>query len=242
MKQKRRSYFIRNNWPLYTMILPGLLCFLVFCYFPIYGIVMAFQNFKPTLGFFRSEFVGLKHFERIANDAHFFATLKNTVVLGAKSILIGFPAPILLALLFNEVRHSRYKRAAQTISYMPYFLSTVIVIGLMRDMLSVNDGVVNMALGALGARKIDFFLSSAWFRTLYIGSGLWQGIGWGTIIYLAAIAGINSGASIFLLWLPLVFTQKSRLSYHTTKSEISGLDILIVDMTFLIVYMESTSW
>lgn len=187
----KRLGYLRSHFSLYTMIVPGFLLFLIFCYFPMYGIVMAFQSFKPSLGFFASPYVGLKHFVRLFNDPYFLTTMKNTVILGFYSLIIGFPAPIVLALLFNEIKHTAFKRVMQTISYMPYFLSTVIVIGIIRDMLSVNDGVINQLLAAVGIGKIDFFTSPEWFRTIYIGSGLWQGIGFSTIIYLAAITGVN---------------------------------------------------
>lgn len=193
-KYKKRWFLshMRDNFPLYTMILPGFLMFLFFNYCPMYGIVMAFQSFKPALGFFHSPFVGLKHFARLLSDPYFLTVFKNTLILGFYTLLFAFPMPILLALLFNEIRNRTYKRIAQTISYMPYFLSTVIVIGIMRDMLSVNDGIINMAIQALGLDKIDFFSTPGWFRTLYIGSWIWQSIGFNSIIYLAAIAGINT--------------------------------------------------
>ena len=173
------------------MVLPGVVMFFVFSYLPMYGITIAFQNFKPALGFFGSSWVGLKHFNRIFGDPMFKNVFKNSLVLGVYSILIAFPMPILLALLYNEVKHSKFKRIAQTISYLPYFLSTVVVVGIMRDMLSINDGIVNDFLAWTGVKKIDFFTRSDWFRTLYIGTGVWQGIGYGSIIYLAAIAGVN---------------------------------------------------
>lgn len=191
---KRRQPFMaymRSHFSLYTMILPGFALFLIFSYFPMYGIVMAFQSFKPALGFFGSPFVGLKHFARLVGDPYFFTTFRNTVVLGFYSLLFGFPAPILLALMFNEIKSAGYKRFTQTISYMPYFLSTVIVVGIMRDMLSVNDGIMNTLIEAVGGGKIDFFTSAGWFRTLYVGSGIWQGVGFSSIIYLAAISGVN---------------------------------------------------
>ena len=182
---------LRKNAALYTMVLPGFVLILIFSYFPMYGVIMAFQNFRPMDGFFGSEFVGLRHFERIITDTLFRRAFMNSLWLGIYSIIFAFPAPILLALLFNEIRHSKYKRFAQTVSYMPFFLSTVIVVGLMRDMLSVSNGVVNIGLSAMGFDRIDFFLRAGWFRTLFIGSGIWQGVGYGSIIYLAAIAGIN---------------------------------------------------
>ncbi|MCL2360244.1 MAG: ABC transporter permease subunit [Defluviitaleaceae bacterium] len=182
---------LKKNAALYTMVLPGFLLILIFSYFPMYGVVMAFQNFRPMDGFFGSEFVGLRHFERIITDTLFRRAFMNSLWLGLYSVIFAFPAPILLALLFNEIRHNKYKRFVQTVSYMPFFLSSVIVIGLLRDMLSVSSGVVNIGLDAMGFDRIDFFLRADWFRTLFIGSGIWQGVGYGSIIYLAAIAGIN---------------------------------------------------
>lgn len=183
--------YLKANASLYAMVLPGFLILLVFSYFPMYGIVMAFQSFKPALGFFDSPYVGFRHFERLLNDKYFAMTFKNTLVLGIQTLLISFPAPILLALLLNEIPFSGFKRVVQTISYMPYFISTVIVVGILRDLLTLNDGVVNAILHSLGASKINFFSSANWFRPLYIGSGLWQGIGFSSIIYLAAISGVN---------------------------------------------------
>jgi len=183
--------YMRSNYALYLLFLPAFIYFIIFNYLPIFGIVMAFQQFKPLLGFFSSPFVGLKHFIRIFEDPYMSRVFVNTVLLGIYSLLWGFPLPILLALLFNEVKHLKFKKITQTISYMPYFLSIVIVIGIIKDLLSLNDGVINALIAALGFKKINFFVESGWFRTLYIGSGLWQGIGWSSIIYLAAISGVN---------------------------------------------------
>jgi len=185
------SSYIKASWPLYIMVLPGIISFIIFSYLPMYGLVMAFQNFKPALGYFNSPWIGFRNFERILTDPLFMRAFKNTLILGLQSLLIGFPAPILLALLFNEVKHSAYKRLTQTISYMPYFISTVIVIGIIRDLLGMNDGVINNIIASFGGAKISFFAEAQWFRPLYIISGIWQGIGYSSIIYLAAISGIN---------------------------------------------------
>lgn len=196
LKTARRSRkgfagHMRENFALYTMVLPGFALILLFCYFPMYGVVMAFESFKPALGFFKSPYVGFAHFIHLFQDPYFFTTFKNTFILGVYTLAFGFPAPILLALMFNELKSAWYKKVTQTISYLPYFLSMVIVVGIMKDMLSVNDGVVNILVGALGHKKIDFFTSANWFRTIYIASDLWQKVGYNSIIYLAAIAGIN---------------------------------------------------
>ncbi|MCL2571123.1 MAG: ABC transporter permease subunit [Defluviitaleaceae bacterium] len=182
---------LKKNAALYLMVLPGVVLILIFSYFPMYGIVMAFQNFRPLDGFFGSQFVGLRHFRRLFEDLLFRRAFMNTLWLGVLSIVFTFPAPILLALSFNELKHNKYKRVAQTISYMPHFLSAVIVVGFLMDMLTVDGGVVNIWISALGFERINFFLLPEWFRPLFIGTSIWQGVGFSSIIYLAAIAGIN---------------------------------------------------
>jgi len=188
---RRLRIYLKTNGILYIMILPGILLFIIFSYVPMYGIIMAFQNYKPALGYFQSPFIGLKHFETLLTDPNFIRAFKNTLILGLLSLVIGFPAPIILALFFNEIKHLKFKKITQTISYMPYFLSTVIVVGITKDLLSMNDGAINNIIASLGFQKINFFVQSEWFRPIYICTGLWQGVGFGTIIYLAAIAGIN---------------------------------------------------
>lgn len=176
---------------LYGMCFIPVCLVIIFKYFPIYGIVMAFERYSPAKGFFHSEFVGLKYFIQFFQDPFCFRIIKNTVVLSLFSLLWTFPAPIILALLLNEVRHTRFKKAIQTVTYLPYFISVVILVGLMKELLSPVDGIVNTIITALGGKAINFFSEAGWFRTLYIGSGLWQGTGYGAIIYLAALAGID---------------------------------------------------
>jgi putative aldouronate transport system permease protein len=184
---------LKRNWPLYTMVLPGVLLILVFSYIPMYGVVMAFERFKPALGFFHSPWADpwYKYFVQLFTDVYFGRLLKNTLLLGLYSLLWGFPAPIILALLFNEIKHSKFKRVAQTVSYMPYFLSTVVVIGIMRILLA-TDGPINALLGNFGTSISNVFLAPEAFRSLYVGSGIWATVGYSSILYLAAIAGINS--------------------------------------------------
>lgn len=178
---------------MYTMILPGMIILLLFNYLPMYGVVMAFQKFRPAKGFFRSAWADpfYKYFEQMISDPYFARCMRNTLILGFEWLLIGFPMPILFALLLNELRNGAFKRVTQTISYMPYFLSTVIIVGFMRSILSMSDGPVNILVEALGRSRIDFMNTASWFRPLYIISGVWQTIGYNSIIYLAAIAGID---------------------------------------------------
>jgi len=184
---------LKKNWPLYTMVAPGFIILLLFNYLPMYGLVMAFQDFRPALGFTGSSWADpwFRHFERMVVDTLFHRAFRNTVILGLWQLLISFPAPIIFALLLNEIRHTKYKRFVQTVSYMPFFLSTVIIIGLMRDMFGLTGGVVNILLDTLGFNRIDFFMRPDLFRPMFIGVGIWSGVGFGAIMYLAAIAGVN---------------------------------------------------
>ncbi len=189
--QNKHSY-LKKNWTLYTMILPGLILTIIFSYIPMYGIIMAFQRFKPTLGFFKSPIADpwYRYFKQVIDDPYFARVFKNTLILGIESLIISFPAPIVLALLFNELRSNKFKRTVQTISYMPYFLSSVVVVGLMKILLATDGPVANLA-ASLGNEYNNPFLLPEMFRTLYIGSGIWSGIGYSSIIYIAAISGIN---------------------------------------------------
>jgi putative aldouronate transport system permease protein len=192
---KHKSPLISNlkrNWTLYTMVLPGTLVILLFCYVPMYGIVMAFQKFKPALGFFQSPWADpwYKYFVQLFSDVYFGRLLKNTLLLGIYTLLWSFPAPIILAVLFNEIKHPLFKKMAQTVSYIPYFLSMVVVIGIMR-ILFATDGPINDILGSFGTSLSNVFLSPEAFRTIFVSSTIWANVGYSSIIYLAAIAGIN---------------------------------------------------
>ena len=149
---------LRRNPALYVMLIPGLLNLLLFKYLPMWGVVIGFQQFHPALGVLGSKWVGFKHYIDFFNDPYFFRLVRNTLLLGLYTLAFSFPAPIVLALLLNEVRRIGFKRVTQTISYMPYFISTVLVIGLLREFTSPNDGIVNAAIAALGGERIAFFL------------------------------------------------------------------------------------
>ena len=191
--EKKKSFrgYMQRNWVLYLMVLPGMLALIIFRYVPMYGVLMAFEKYMPAKGILGSKWVGFQHFVNFFHSPYFGRLLGNTFMLGIVTLVFTFPAPILLALLLNEVRNPRFKRVTQTISYVPYFISTVIVVGLLKDMTSTNDGIINTAIVALGGQKIDFFASPQWFRPLYVISSIWSGIGYNSIIYLAAISGIN---------------------------------------------------
>ncbi|MBD2847915.1 sugar ABC transporter permease [Paenibacillus sp. IB182496] len=174
-------------------MLPGILYYLIFKYVPMYGVLISFQNYSVVRGVWGSDWIGLRHFV-----SFFFETpeawrlIRNTLLLNVYDMLFHFPAPIVLALLLNELRSVRFKRIVQTVSYMPHFLSTVVIVGMVVNFLSPQSGIVNHLLAAVfGTDPILFLGEPGWFRSVFIGSEVWQKLGWGTILYLAAIAGID---------------------------------------------------
>ncbi|WP_240547999.1 ABC transporter permease [Paenibacillus lignilyticus] len=175
---------------LYLMVLPGFLIVLVFAYFPMYGVLVAFKDYNVAKGIWGSEWVGLKYFKQFLDNPMALRTIKNTLILGAYGLVFGFPAPIILALLLNEIRHTALKKFVQTVSYFPHFISTVIIVGMLKEFASL-DGLFNQITGLFGLEPINFMTESKYFRTLFIGSGIWQGIGWGTILYLAALSNAD---------------------------------------------------
>ena len=189
-REGRFKKMIRQEGALYLMVLPAVALIFVFCYIPMYGVLMAFENYIPARGILGSEWVWFKHFRSFFRDPFCWRTIRNTVLLGVYSLVFSFPAPIILALLINELKQNFFKRAIQTISYMPYFISTVIVVGLMKEIFSLS-GIANELVQMLGGSAVSFMERPEWFRTMYIGSGVWQNIGFSSILYLATISGIN---------------------------------------------------
>ena len=183
---------IVRDWELLILCIPMLAFYIIFHYGPMYGAIIAFKNFSPLDGIMGSPWAGLRHFQEVFNNPFFPRLVRNTFLLGLYSLLWGFPIPIIFALLINEVRNKYFKRVAQTLSYLPFFISTVIVAGLMWTFLSPTFGVVNAMYTAItGNNPINFMTSARWFRTLFIGSLIWQTFGWNSIIYIAALAGVD---------------------------------------------------
>lgn len=176
---------------LYLMILPGILYFVIFKYLPMFGLVIAFQDYKPYQGILGSEWVGFAHFEKLFAEPVFLDLLGNTLVLFGMNLVFFFPVPIILALMLNEVRQQAFKRIVQTMVYIPHFMSWVIIVSISFVMLSMDRGLINELLVALGLGKINFLMSPEWFRPMYILQIIWREAGWGTIIYLAAMASID---------------------------------------------------
>lgn len=180
----------KNKW-IYLMIAPGILYFFVYKYIPMYGLIIAFQDYKPYLGITGSEWVGFDHFRRLFADPDFWMIFKNTLVLFALQVCISFPVPIILALMLNELRSRAYQRSIQTMIYIPHFMSWVVIVSISYVMLTLDGGIVNNILRALEFDQVNFLLNPEWFRPMYILQIIWREAGWGTIIFLAAIAAVD---------------------------------------------------
>lgn len=182
---------LRRDWVLYAMALVPVLFLLLFRYVPMIGNVIAFRRFRPGGSIFGDEWVGMRYVDLFLNDPNFWNVFANTAILGGLTLLFCFPLPIVLALLLNEVRKKAFKRVVQSISYLPHFLSVVIVVGMVMQLLSLQ-GTVNQVIEALGGEAIPFLQRAEWFRAVYVGSEVWQTVGWGTILYLAALTTVDS--------------------------------------------------
>ncbi|WP_255374541.1 sugar ABC transporter permease [Cohnella sp. OV330] len=181
---------LRINKYIYIMLVPVVAYYVLFYYVPMYGLQIAFKDYTPGLGMWGSDWVGFRYFHDFFNSYYFWRLLRNTLLLSFYELLFGFPASIVLALLLNELRSSRLKRFVQTVTYMPHFISLVVVAGMLVDFLA-RDGLINNVLSWFGAEPIAFLRESGWFRTIFISSNVWQSVGWGSIIYLSAMSGID---------------------------------------------------
>lgn len=182
--------FIKYKYA-YLMILPVLAYYIVFHYAPMYGAIIAFKDYTPTLGILDSPWAGFKHFERFIGNAYFTRILSNTFLISAYDVVFGFPLPILLALMINEIRNKAFKSTVQTISYLPHFISMVVIAGMIKNF-TLTDGLVNDIAVFFGGTRTPFLSKAEWFRVIFVGTNIWQSMGWNSIIYLAAISGIDS--------------------------------------------------
>lgn len=176
---------------LYLIMLPGIAYFIIFKYVPIYGVTLAFKDYRISLGILASPWAGLVHFKRLLSGTTFWSIVRNTVLLNLYRLAFGFPMPILLALVINELKNARYKKVVQTITYMPHFVSWVVIYGLFAQLLSPSTGPVNLVIKGLGLKQIYFLGDPAYFRSTMVMTSIWKGAGWGSIIYLAALTGID---------------------------------------------------
>lgn len=175
----------------YIMLIPGLLFFLIFCYGPMYGLIIAFQDYYPLKGIDGSAFVGLKHFKSLFSNPFFLSVLKNTLMISLYKLLICFPAPIFLCLVLNEIKSVKFKKVAQSISYLPHFVSWVVVSGIIIEFLSPSRGPVNILLQNMGIDPVFFVGDARYFRGVLVLSDMWKSIGWGSIVYLAAVTSVD---------------------------------------------------
>lgn len=192
IQRKKRLKFkkILGNYQLYLFLLPALIYFIVFHYVPMYGVLIAFKDFVATKGIMGSPWVGFKHFERFFDSYQFWTLIKNTLGLSVIQLIVGFPLPIFLALMLNQIRSEKYKRLVQTVVYAPHFISVVVLAGMIYVFFS-NNGLINNFIVMFGGDPISFMAKPEWFKPLYIASGVWQETGWAAIIYLAALAGVS---------------------------------------------------
>lgn len=192
-KARRRKLWqrVKRKRMLYLMLLPGMLLLLIFHYIPMWGVLIAFKDYRVLKGILASDWVGLKHFRAFFGGRMFSSVVLNTLILNCYSLVFAFPLPLVFALMLNEVRVDWFKKGVQTITYMPHFISTVVIVGMMKELLSPTNGIVNQILMRMGHEPIYFFGKAGYFRSLYIISGAWAGTGWGSIVYLAAITAVD---------------------------------------------------
>lgn len=181
---------LRNDWQIYVLLLPALLYFIVFCYFPMYGVQIAFRDYKAAFGILGSKWVGLQHFRDFFNSYYCGRLFRNTFLLNFYGLIVGFPIPIILAILLNQIERPRFRAFTQTVIYIPHFISTVVLAGMLYIFFAPTNGLVNKLAVALGGESVYYMIKAEWFRPLFIGSDIWQHSGWHTILYLAALTSI----------------------------------------------------
>lgn len=181
---------MRKNWSLYLIVLPVIAFYICFAYKPMYGALIAFFNYKPNRGVWASDWVGLKYFIKFFTNPNFFRYLSNTLTISVTSLIINFPLPIILALLLNEVKSMTFKKLTQTFTYVPHFISLVIICGMVRSFV-LHDGLINDIVVMFGGERVSMLQEDAYFVPLYVLSGTWASIGWSSIIYLSALSGVD---------------------------------------------------
>lgn len=195
MKQSSFFYRVKKDWmrnrSLYLMIIPVLIFFILFHYKPMYGAIIAFKDYTPALGIAESPWVGWDNFTRFFSSVYFGRLIRNTILLSFYSLLFGFPASIILALLLNEVKNKKFKGLTQTVTYLPHFISMIVVTGMLVDF-SMTSGLFNDIIELFGGERSPLLQNPDLYRTIYVASGIWQEIGWGSIIYLSALSGVDS--------------------------------------------------
>ena len=189
-KWKNLKREMKKNRQLYFIVLPVVLFYIIFRYGPMYGSIIAFMDYRPAKGFFGSDWVGLKHFSKFFNDTYFLRVIRNTILISVYSIVFSMPAAIIFALLINEIRNSKFKKTVQTISYLPHFVSLVFICGMLKEFLC-SDGSITSIFSFLGGERKNLLMVPEYYKTIHVASGIWQTVGWNTIIYLSAMSSID---------------------------------------------------
>ncbi len=190
---------LRRNWSLYLLVIPALVYFIVFLYWPMYGVVIAFKDFSPAKGILGSPWASvrgtqdaLKHFKNFFNSIHFHRTLRNTILISLYTLAVGFPIPLLLSILINELQNRRFKQFVQTVTYLPHFISTVVLCGMLWIFMRYDTGLFNILRAKIGLPSLNFLNEGRFFKSIYVWSGVWQNAGWGTIIYMATLSSLDT--------------------------------------------------
>lgn len=186
-----RFRWLKRDWQLYLMLLLPIAFYFLFKYIPMFGTIIAFKKYIPKKGMIKSPWIGFSNFQRFLSDPYFYKLLRNTLLINLYSLIFAFPSSVIFALLLNEMRHQKYRKLVQTVSYLPHFISTVVVCGLITNFLRTNGGLVNDLITALGGNRISFMNEPQYFRTIYVLSEIWQHLGWEAIIYIAALTAID---------------------------------------------------
>lgn len=186
-----RSKMIRRHWQLYLVILIPMALLILFSYIPMFGIVIAFQDFIATKGFLGSPWVGMKHFQNFVSTYQFKRLLTNTLGISLYQLVASFPIPIIFSIMLNECRKLRFKKAVQMVSYAPHFISTVVMVSIVMILMAPRSGLINNVIEAMGSARIDFLSQPQYFKSIYVWSGVWQSMGYNSVIYIAALAGID---------------------------------------------------
>lgn len=190
---------LRKNWALYLLVIPALLYFIIFLYWPMYGVVIAFKDFSPSKGILGSPWASVrgtqnvfKHFNNFFSSIHFHRTLRNTILISLYTLAVGFPIPLFLSILINELQNKRFKQFVQTVTYLPHFISTIVLCGMLWIFMRYDTGLFNILRAKMGMPSINFLNEGAYFKSIYVWSGIWQNAGWGTIIYMATLSSLDT--------------------------------------------------
>ena len=228
-KKRSLGWYLSHDWQLWVMLIPAIVYIFIFCYMPMYGAQLAFRDYDFSKGIYGGAWAGFKYFQQYFSSAMFGTTLKNTFIISLCSIVFGFPAPIILAIVFNQLRHAGIKRALQTIVYIPYFISTVVLVSMIIQFTDISTGFVNQIIVKLGGRSVNFMGTITYFRSLYVWTGVWQTMGYSAIVYLAALTGV-----------PMDLYDAAKVDGASKLRRIISIDIPYIAPTIITLFILNT--